>query len=182
MIVQEFHKFLDNEINLSQFEEWIYKNTELENIISKDDYQFFLEFNYNKKSAEVDIQNFIFKNLLSEKEFSHWKVNKLLESIKVEFPTNNLFSYAKQNPHFLGGKELRFKNYWNKRKVEIFWASKISTFNEKSLYLGTYENSYVHLIVNRNDEIWLAYDIVNKQDFWAENLKEAIAKLFIRKY
>lgn len=192
MVVQEFHKFLNNEINLSQFEKWIYKESELENIVGEDNYQILLEFNYNKKSAEVDVQNFIFKNLITENEFSLWKTDKLLESIKVDIPNTNIFQYAKQNPYFLGGKELRFNNYWNKAEVEIFWTDKVSQFvrlisgrrkdNEKYLYLGTYEKSYIHLVANQEGEIWLAYDIVDEEDFWAKNLKDAIAKLFIRKY
>ena len=192
MVVQEFHKFLNNELNLSQFEEWIYKKAELENIVGEDNYQSLLEFNYNKKSAVVDIQNFIFNNLITEKEFSLWKANKLFESIKVDFPNANIYQYAKQNPYFLKGKELKFNNYWNKDEVEIFWAGKVSQFvrhsserrkdHEKYLYLGTYEKSYIHLVANQGGEIWLAYDIVDNKDFWAKDLKEAVAELFIRKY
>jgi len=192
MVVKEFHKFLNNDINISQFEEWVYKKSELENIVGEDKYQMLIEFNYNKKSAEIDIQNFIFKNILTKEEFAEWKINKLLKSIKIEIPNENLYFYAKQNPYFLGGKELRFNNFWNKDEVEIFWTNKVSQFvrhtsekrrdNEKYLYLGTYEKSYIHLVVNQEGEIWLAYDVVNKEDFWAKNLKEALTKLFIREY
>lgn len=192
MVFQEFHKFLDNEIGLAELEKWLYENAKVENIIGEENYQSLLEYNYKRKSAEIDIQNFIFKNLIPEKEFSHWKMNKLLESIKIEIPDKNIYHYAKQNPHFLGGKELRFNNYWNKDEVEIFWTNKVSQFvrhtserrkdNDKYLYLGTYEKSYIHLVANKEGEIWLAYDVVNKKDFWAKNLKEAIAKLIIRKY
>ncbi len=192
MVVQEFLKFLNNEISLSQLEEWIYKQVELENITGEDYYQSLLEFNYNKKYAEVEIQNFIFNNLITEKEFSLWKANKLFESIEVDFPDTNIYLHAKQNPRFLKGKELRFKNYWYKTEVEIFWTDKISQFvrhvserrkdNEKYLYLGTYEKSYIHLVVNQKGEIWLAYDITDEEDFWAKDLKEAVAKLFIRKH
>jgi len=192
MMAQEFHKFLNNEINLSQLETWLYENTEVENIIGEENYQSLLEFNYKIKSAEIDIQNFIFNNIITETEFSHWKVGKLLESIKIEIPDKNIYHYAKQNPHFLRGKELRFNNYWNKAEVEIFWTDKVSQFvrhtseirkdNEEYLYLGTYEKSYIHLVVNKEGEIWLAYDVVNKEVFFAKNLKEAIVELFIRKY
>lgn len=191
MVVQKFHKFLNNEINLSQLEEWIYKTAELEKIIGEDKYQSLLEFNYNKKSAKIEIQNFIFSNLISEKEFSDWKVNELLESNKIEFPNESLFSYAKQNPEFLKGKELRFKQYWTKKEIEILWTDKVSQFvrhtseidkdEEKYLYLGTYENSYIHLVVNRKNEIWIAYDVIDKEDFLANNIKDAIGKLFIQK-
>jgi len=58
-----FNKFLDNEINLSELEEIIYKNTLLINDIGEDNYQYFLEFNYKKKYAEIEIQNFILRNM-----------------------------------------------------------------------------------------------------------------------
>jgi len=34
-MVEEFYKFLDNEINLKKIEQWVYHNSELENIIGK---------------------------------------------------------------------------------------------------------------------------------------------------
>lgn len=192
MTLEGFHRFLDNTINLSEFEEWIYNNAELEHLIGEENYQLFLEFNYHKKLAEADIQNLIFRNILTEKEFSTWKVNALLESIDVEFPADNLFSYAKQNRGFLGGKVLGFKHYWDKEEIEIFWASKVSWYlghypkknqdNKEFLYLGTYDRSYQHLLLNKESEIWLANDIVPGEDFFANSLREAIAKLFILRY
>jgi len=188
-MIEIFNKFLDNGINLSELEEMIYKNTQLENVIGKDNYQYFLEFNYNKMYAEIEIQDFIIKHISTGNDFGRWKLNRILESNDIYFPVENLFEYAKQNPEFLNGKKTEFKQLRADKKIEIFWTDKVSQFvrhaseitkeNEKYLYLGTYEDSYIHLVVNKNDEIYLAYDVINKEDFWAKNIEEALIKLIL---
>jgi|GEM_PF-1653193 len=188
-MIDIFNEFLDNGINLSEFEEMIYKNTQLENVIGKNNYQYFLEFNYKKKYAEIEIQDFIIKHISTQNDFGKWKLNRILESNDIYFPAENLFEYAKQNPEFLNGKKTEFKQLRADKKIQILWTDKVSQFvrhaseitkeNEKYLYLGTYEDSYIHLVVNKKDEIYLAYDIINKEDFWAKNIKEAIIKLIL---
>ena len=185
---QEFYKFLDNEINLSELEEMIYIDTMLENDIGLDNYQYLLEFNYKKKHADIEIQEFILRNIINMTGFGLWKANKIIELDKLNFPTENLFAYAKQNPNFLKGKKTKFKQFRTEKKIEIFWTDKIYQFvrhvwemskdKENYLYLGTYEDSYIHLVVNKENEIWLAYDIINKEEYWAKNIEEAIMKLY----
>lgn len=188
-MIQEFFKYLDKETNVHELEQWIYKQTELEKKIGKENYQFLLEFNYKKKYAQIEIQDFILKNIISEKEYAKWKMEKLLSSANIEFPKDNLYSYVKQNPNLLEGKTLTFAQFRSEKEMEIKFAEEISQFvrhvselqkgNEKYLYLGTYENSYIHLVVNKKNEIWLAYDVINKEDYFAPNIHEAILKLIL---
>ena len=188
-MIDIFHKFIDNEINLSEFEEMIYQNSLLENEIGEDNYLYFLEFNYKKKHAEIEIQDFILKHISTKNDFGNWKLNRILESNDIYFPAENLFEYAKQNPEFLKGKKTEFKQLSADKKIQILWTDKVSQFvrhaseitkeNEKYLYLGTYEDSYIHLVVNKKDEIYVAYDVINKEDFWAKNIEEAIIKLIL---
>lgn len=190
-MIDIFHKLIDNEISLSEFEEMIYKNSQLENEIGEDNYLFFLQFNYKKENAEIEIREFIVKHIVKENDFGNWKFNRLLELDGIYFPNENLFGYAKQNPDFLNGKKTEFRQFWDDKKIEIFWTNRVSQFvrhiseiaknNEKYLYLGTYENSYIHLVVNQNDEIYLAYDVINEEVFFAKNIKEAIIKLILDK-
>ena len=190
-MIQEFFKYLNNEIEITELEQWIYKETELGEKIGEGDYQFLLEFDYKKKYAQIELQTFLFENVLSEKEFARWKIGNVLDSVSIEFPKDDLYLYAKQNPRFLEGKVSRFMQLRTKKEVEITWAQDISQFvrhfsdlqkgNEKYLYLGTYEDSYINLVVNKANEIWLVYDVIDKEDYFAPNINEALMKLILSK-
>lgn len=95
-MLEIFHKFIDNEINLSEFEEIIYENTLLEKGIGTDNYQYFLEFNYKTKYAKIEIQDYILNYITTKIDFGVWKLNRLLQSNNIYFPNENLFEYAKK--------------------------------------------------------------------------------------
>lgn len=187
--MQELFQFLDDEIKLSELEGLIYNKPELEKVIGEENYLYLLGVNYKSKYARIEIQDYILKNIITEKEYAEWKINDLLESNKINFPTGNLFEYAKQNPTFLGGKTFEFKQLGTQKKIRIDWNERISQFvrhvselstgNEKYLFLGTYEDSYIHMVVNRDGMIYMAYDVINQEDFLANNFQEAIMKLIL---
>ncbi|WP_375561782.1 hypothetical protein ACE193_04305 [Bernardetia sp. OM2101] len=106
MLIEKFYKFLDGDISLSQFEDWIYKCVELEEVIGEEHYQFLLVFNYNNRNSELNIKDFIFANITNKEEFINWKVDTLLSFHKIKLPNENLFLYAKQNPSFLKANSL----------------------------------------------------------------------------
>jgi hypothetical protein len=187
--MKELFHFLDYEIKLPELEDWIYKSRELENEIGKDNYLYLLGYNYKNKYAEIEIHDFILKHIVTDKKYAEWKINYLLESNHINFPTENLFEYAKRYPKFLRGKTFEFKQLRTQNKIQIDWNDHITQFarnvseladgNEKYLFLGTYDNSYIHFLVNRQGEIYKAYDVVDKEVFWAENLIEALEKLIL---
>lgn len=184
-MMKAFNKFLDNEFSLEEFEKWIYNTPKIEQIIGEENYQFLIAFNYDKKNAELEIQNFILSNLVSEEDFSNWKVNKILEESKIKIPTENLYSYAKHNPNFLAYRTLKFQQFWTKKKIEINWTNKVSKFkrgNEIFLNLGTFADSYIYILVNNKNEIWFENDIGGKQYFGGKSIKDALTKLLIRMY
>ena len=123
--------------------------------------------------------------------FANWKFSRLLEKLELHFPSENLFQYSNENPNYLKGKTLLFRQYWLKEDIKIFWAKKISKFarsfldkitgKEEFLYLGTFKDGYIHILIKENDEIWFGYDIINKEEFWAKNMREALVKLFLQK-
>lgn len=182
-------QYLDDQIATSEFERWVYQQTNLEKLLDESDYQFLLAFNYRKKDAKYEIRKFILENIISKNEFVRWKFEALLNSAEIKFPTDDLYAYAKRFPKFLRGKSFCFQELLSKKVVEIEWAEEVTPFvrhasilqlrNEKYLYLGTYEDSYIHLVVNRRNEIWIAYDVINHEDFFAPNIYEAFKKLIL---
>ena len=188
-IFLKFFKFIENEIGILELEQWVYQCSELEKKIGEDNYQFLLEYNYKANYADIEIKNFILQNIISQKEFVSWKVEKVLNSTGIKFPEDELFIYAKHNPEFLKGKVSKFREFKRDKEIEIIWAQEIKRFlfhtselkkrYQEFLHIGTYEDSYINLIVNEKDEIWLAYDVVDKKEYFASNIIEAIEKLIM---
>lgn len=87
-------------------------------------------------------------------------------------------------------KITEFKKLRTDKKIKIFWNDKVSQFvrhiseitknHEKYLFLGTYEDNYIHLVVNQKDEIYLAYYVVNKEDFFCKKYKGSNYKINFR--
>tara|TARA_B100000795_G_C22548003_1_gene341388 strand:- start:54 stop:623 length:570 start_codon:yes stop_codon:yes gene_type:complete len=188
-MTQELYKYLDKKISLTQLEEFIYKSPKIESEIGENNYQTLLEFNFNKKNADLEIQNFLLREVVQENEFSNWKVNLLLQSLELE-NNPNIFNLITKQPNLLRNKKLLFNQFGTNIKVEIIWKNEISQYHRhiselknevKFLHLGTYDNSYIHLLINKDNEIWVGYDIINKEEYYAENLFEAIKKLLLQK-
>ncbi len=188
-MILPFYKYLDETIEIKELEQWVYKQTTLEERIGHDHYQFLLAFDYNKKYAKYEIQNFILENIISEKEFASWKMDESLYAAGINFPKDNLYSYARRNPKFLEGKILKLRQLRREKEIEIIWSQEVSPFvrhvsvlddsSEKYLFLGTYESSYIHLVVNDKNEIWIAYDVLNEGKYFAPNISKAIEKLIL---
>ena len=187
-MTQELYKFLDKQISLSGLESFVYKSPALETHIGEDNYQALLEFNYNKKNADLELQNLLIREIIQENEFANWKVNLLLNSLELGI-NSNLFSAATNNSNILKDNNLSFYQFTQNNKIEIEWLSNIHQFHRhnsklknevKFLHLGTYDNSYIHLLVNKDNEIWIGYDIINKEEFFAKNLFEALKRLLVK--
>ena len=187
-MTQELYKFLDKQISLSDLESFVYKSTALETHIGEDNYQALLDVNYNKKNADLELQNLLIREIIQENEFANWKVNLLLNSLELGI-NSNLFSAATNNSNILKDNNLSFYQFTQNNKIEIECLSNIHQFHRhnsklknevKFLHLGTYDNSYIHLLVNKDNEIWIGYDIINKEEFFAKNLFEALKRLLVK--
>ena len=187
-MTQVLFKYLDKQIPISELEEFIYKTPEIENEIGEDNYQYLLEFNFNKKNADLEIHNLILREVVSKTDYINWKVNQLTNSLGLGNNVN-IFDLVTENPTLLSGKKLSFNQFESNVIVQIIWTSEISQFIRHTsdfkkeptfLHIGSYDNSYIHLLVNKDNEIWIGYDIINKEEYFAPNLSEAIKKLFLQ--
>ncbi|MEM6805451.1 MAG: hypothetical protein AAF696_28900 [Bacteroidota bacterium] len=186
---QEFFKYLDNEIGISELEQWMYRQLDLEASIGERNSLFLLEFDYRQKFAQLEIRNFILKHLISEKEFAEWKMGKICASIGGEFPQDDLYTFAKQHPKFLEGKVSNFIQIRTGKEIEIIWAQEISPYirhvselqqgNEQYLCLGAFEKSYINLLVKPSNEIYLGYDIIDQEDYFAPTISQALLQLIL---
>ncbi len=81
----EFYKYLNRELNLSQFEEFVYAQKSLEQGMDMDIYLDLIGFNFKEKNATDQLDDFILDRLISESEFETWRLKKLLnEFIETE--------------------------------------------------------------------------------------------------
>ena len=101
----------------------------MEKKIGEDNYQFLLEFNYKANHADIEIENFILQNIISQKEFVNWKIEKVLNSAGIKFPEDELFIYAKHNPAFLKGKVSKFREFKRDNEIEIVWTARSSKYS-----------------------------------------------------
>ena len=81
-------EFLNDEINLSEFQNFIFQTKELENELGKEIYNYLILFNPNDKNVIKRVKYLVSK-IISEGEFETWKLTKLLmkfinEPIKVK--------------------------------------------------------------------------------------------------
>ncbi|PXY03145.1 hypothetical protein DF185_03405 [Marinifilum breve] len=190
MILEEVNNFLDDKLELLQFEEWIYKTIELEKVIGQENYYFLLSFDYSPNDAHYKLKSYLLTDVTNEIEFAHWKVSRLLAEIDLNTSIKDLFSYCLENPNFLKGRKMKFKQLWSEKEIVINWTNEIKRFSWHNLEnnvevefldLGEYEDRYIYLVLNKKNEIWKAFDIVDKQEYFAKSLKEAFVKLILNR-
>ena len=81
-------EFLNDEINFSEFQNFIFQTKELEDELGKEIYNYLILFNPNDKNVIKRVKYFVSK-IISEGEFETWKLTELLmkfinEPIKVK--------------------------------------------------------------------------------------------------
>jgi hypothetical protein len=190
MKLEEVNKFLDGKLNLLKFEDWVYKTSELENLIGQEGYDFLIGFNYTQEDAHYELKKYLLSNVTNEIEFADWKVSELLTEIDVNKSNEDLFSYFLENPTILEGKKTEFTQLWTSNEISINWTNEVKQFVRHTseykkepdyLDLGEFNNGYIYLILNRKNEVWVAYDIIDKQEYFAKSLAKAITRLILEK-
>ena len=74
----EFYEYLNRELSISQFEEFVYAQKTLEQELDKDNYLDLIGFNFKDKNATDQLDELIFDRLVSEEDFETWRLTKLL--------------------------------------------------------------------------------------------------------
>ncbi|MCY1633233.1 hypothetical protein [Marinifilum sp. D737] len=87
-------------------------------------------------------------------------------------------------------RKTKFTQLWTSKEIEINWTNEVKQFVRHAseykkepdyLNLGMYDNGYIYLILNRKNELWLAYDIIDKQEYFAKSMEKAIIRLILEK-
>lgn len=77
----KFYQFLNDDVSLESFENWIYANKKLENIIPEDYYNDLLAFNFKSREVKNYIKSLIKKHF-DWNEYEKWRTIELLKKIK----------------------------------------------------------------------------------------------------
>jgi len=190
MKLEEVNMFLDGKLSLPEFEEWIYKKNGLENSIGQEYYDFLISFNYNQEGAKYELKKYLLSNVTNEIEFADWKATNLLTEIGMNNSIEDYFSCFLKNPRVLKNRKTKFTQLWTSKEIEINWTNEVKQFVRHAseykkepdyLNLGMYDNGYIYLILNRKNELWLAYDIIDKQEYFAKSMEKAITRLILEK-
>lgn len=79
-IQKQFYKIYKGLINVSEFEEWLYNTTEIEDLYGNDFYFNLLDLNYRSKHIKVDLKKLI-EMKIPFGEFEQMRIISLLENI-----------------------------------------------------------------------------------------------------
>lgn len=78
----EFYDTIFGNVNLEEFEHWIYSDKETESIFSEDEYLDLISFNYKKNGAKYDLKNLLTNKYIGLGEYESWKLLNLLYAAK----------------------------------------------------------------------------------------------------
>jgi hypothetical protein len=79
-----FLEFLNKELSLKDFEQWVYKNPDdLEKELNADFYLNLISLNYHQKDSALQLQDMLF-SFINKDEFNIWRTKKLLTEIVEE--------------------------------------------------------------------------------------------------
>ena len=77
----KFYEYVNRDISIEQFEDWVYNSTELEYFLPTDHYNDLISFNFKSHDTLPFIESLI-KKLFDWEEYEKWRTIKLLKSIK----------------------------------------------------------------------------------------------------
>ena len=80
----EFYKFLNGDINVSDLENFIYKQSDLEQQLDKDTYLELISLDFKDKYAVATLPDFIKKKIIDEGRFETWKLRNLLNAFLID--------------------------------------------------------------------------------------------------
>lgn len=167
---------------IEEFEKLVYESIELETILSSEQHQALLEFNYNSKDSNQKLENLIEEKILSEEESKIWKLQK--ELIKSgwyqgrEFKTENIDSemYSERALNILkefGGLKIEKTN---KTYRELEFSDKLFMDEDYTIFAMT-EKTYVYIGINSKNEFYYNFDITNEYKYAGNCLKSILAKV-----
>lgn len=83
----QFLKFLNDEISIEDFEQWIYTESSLEEELGDNYYLELIEFNFHKSAAKYELSKII-NNIIGEGEIYLYQINQILDSIEEGLKSN----------------------------------------------------------------------------------------------
>lgn len=79
-IKTEVFEFLNREMPLEEFEQWVYATKDIEEVFSREDYVELLSVDYSKISNRFDVVKLVTR-YIDEGEYETWKLKKLLYAV-----------------------------------------------------------------------------------------------------
>ena len=84
-IEQYFFDTINGKVTLTEFEQWVYTNKELESLLGEDDYLELISVNFKKNGAKYELVNLLSDKYVDLGEYEKWK---LLDSLKTALKRN----------------------------------------------------------------------------------------------
>lgn len=78
-----FYLFLNRELSIEDFEQWVYSNRDLEKQLKSKDYFDLLSFNFKQKDADYELRKRLEQHI-SLLDFDNWHIRRLLNDLITE--------------------------------------------------------------------------------------------------
>lgn len=88
-----FFKLVSHEIELLEFEKWVYSESKLEEILSSDDYLELISINYKTPSGLYEAEK-VLSNYFSMGKYYEWNIRNILQ--KITDKPNDVHKYIEQ--------------------------------------------------------------------------------------
>ncbi len=88
-----FFKLVSHEIELLEFEKWVYSESKLEEILSPDDYLELISINYKTPSGLYEAEK-VLSNYFSMGKYYEWNIRNILQ--KITDKPNDVHKYIEQ--------------------------------------------------------------------------------------
>jgi hypothetical protein len=84
--ITKFYEFLEDEVTLTDIENFVYNTQELESEIGRDVYLDLITLNYKDKDAEAILKDIVINKLTHKEQFETWRLKKTLQNF-INDPT-----------------------------------------------------------------------------------------------
>ena len=79
-IIETFYKYLNSDIDIIEFEQFVYQQKELEFKLAENVYFDLISFDFNEKYANENLRKLLLKQIVDEGSFETWKLKTVLQN------------------------------------------------------------------------------------------------------
>ncbi|MFY0675493.1 MAG: hypothetical protein JXQ87_19005, partial [Bacteroidia bacterium] len=143
--MDEFYRFLNGDIEIDDFEKYIYHDKDLEKTIDHDDYLELISFDFKEKHSNDRLKKFILQSIIDQGQFETWRLKNALQKFIGEPEScddnlKQLYDFYCGRLQDNGERIFEFKFLANLGLNMLYW---IDEGYMKTVYKENWEKEYI---------------------------------------